>query len=338
MSRPLHVGILGAGDNTRQRHIPGLLEQPDVAIVSVCNRTLESSRRVCESFDIPKACDKPEQVIEDPEIDAVVIGTWPYRHCPFTVAALEAGKHVMCEARMAMNAEEGRRMLDASRQRPQLVAQIVPAPFSLAHDERIRRVVSQRLGPIRGVRLRLHQDACVKPRPQRTWRLNRTYSGNNIMGVGIWYETVMRWVGPVADVRAELRTYRDLGVDPDTGREVPIDVPDHVEAIGTMAAGGTFSLSASAVWPGPPTSQVEIAGEHGLLTYTPGHAEFHDIDGGVETIDPDPAQGWRVEEEFVRAIRGEETIRLTDFETGLRYMRFTDALHESNRLGQCVRV
>ena len=58
-----------------------------------------------------------------------------------TVAALEADKHVMCEARMAMNASEAHCMYDALRSRPHLVAQIVPSPFSLRVDRTIQRLI-----------------------------------------------------------------------------------------------------------------------------------------------------------------------------------------------------
>ncbi len=54
---------------------------------------------------------------------AVCIGTWPNLHAEVTVAALERGKHVLCEARMACNLTEAKRMLAASEARPQLVAQ-----------------------------------------------------------------------------------------------------------------------------------------------------------------------------------------------------------------------
>src|SRR5687767_9920795 len=130
----IRVGIVGAGANTRARHIPGLQAIPGVEIRSVCNRSRESSRRVAERFGIPKIHDHWQELAGDPETDAIVIGTWPYLHCPVTLATLAADKHVLCEARMAMNAREARAMRDAARAKPHLVAQVVPSPFTLGVD------------------------------------------------------------------------------------------------------------------------------------------------------------------------------------------------------------
>jgi hypothetical protein len=94
------VGIIGAGGNTKLRHIPNLLEIPGVQLHTVCNRSLGSSCAAAKAFGIPGATDSWRQVIDDPDIDAVVIGTWPYMHATLTCAALAAGKHVLCEARM----------------------------------------------------------------------------------------------------------------------------------------------------------------------------------------------------------------------------------------------
>ena len=122
---PIKVGVIGAGDNTRVRHIPGLQAIEGVEIVSVCNRSRESSQRVADAMGIPQVYDDWRALIASDEINAVMIGTWPYMHCEMTCAALEAGKHVMCEARMAMNAAEAHTMLRASQSHPDLVAQIV---------------------------------------------------------------------------------------------------------------------------------------------------------------------------------------------------------------------
>src|SRR4051794_41603076 len=117
--RSLRVGLVGAGDNTRRRHIPGLRAQPTVEVVAVCNRRPESTEAVARDFAIPRTFSRWQDLVADPDIDAVLIGTWPYLHCPITLAALAAGKHVLTEARMALNAAEARQMLAASRAQPQ---------------------------------------------------------------------------------------------------------------------------------------------------------------------------------------------------------------------------
>ncbi|MBI1335773.1 MAG: hypothetical protein GC164_02295 [Phycisphaera sp.] len=339
MTRTLRIGVIGAGGNTRRKHIPKLLEQEDVAIVGVCNRTVASARVVCDEFDIPHAVERPQQLIDDPAIDVIVIGTWPYIHCEYTLAALAAGKHVMCEARMAMNATEAQRMVDAARQRPDLIAQIVPAPFTLAVDAKMRKIVDEQIGRLLAVRMELIAKPDTDEPPKRTWRRDRSLSGNNIMGIGIYYESLMRWVGPVAAVHAELRISRSLGVDPVTGAQAVIDVPDHVEAVGSMPCGAAFSMTASSIAVGSaPGTRIHIAGSEGVLSAIDSDVSFTPKGGTPIPITPDPALGWRVEEEFINAIRGREPIRLTDFDTGLLYMRFTDALHESHRLGQLVRA
>src|SRR5689334_16689413 len=131
----LRIGIVGAGRVTRDRHLPGFRALPDVRVVGVCNQRRESSARVAREFDIPRIYENWGNLVDDPEIDAVVIGTWPYLHCPITLAALDAGKHVLTEARLSRNAAEAHRMLAAARRHPELVAQVVPSPFGLKGDD-----------------------------------------------------------------------------------------------------------------------------------------------------------------------------------------------------------
>ena len=108
---PIRVGLIGAGDNTRVRHIPGFRAIDGVQLVAVCNRSAESGQRVADEFGIERVATDPRQIFDDDSIDAVCIGTWPYRHREYTLCALEAGKHVLCEARMAMDAGQSRDML-----------------------------------------------------------------------------------------------------------------------------------------------------------------------------------------------------------------------------------
>ena len=115
MNGIIRVGLIGAGANTRLRHIPGFREQRDVEIVAVANRSRESGERIAGEYEIPKVYDNWVELLHDDSIDAVCIGTWPYMHRNLVLASLESGKHVLTEARMAMNADEAHEMLDASR-------------------------------------------------------------------------------------------------------------------------------------------------------------------------------------------------------------------------------
>src|SRR3954470_12612371 len=114
-AHPLRVGLVGAGGNTRTRHVPGLRAVAGVEMVAVCNRRPESSAAAAREFGIPRTFDRWQDLVADPGVDAVVVGTWPYLHCPVTLAALAAGKHVLTEARMAMNAAKAHRMAAEAR-------------------------------------------------------------------------------------------------------------------------------------------------------------------------------------------------------------------------------
>ena len=113
-ARSLRIGIVGAGNNSRVKHIPGFQSLPGVEVSGIANRSLESGQRVAHEFDIPQVYSNWLELVHSTEIDAVCIGTWPYMHCPVTIAALKAGKHVLTEARMAMNATEAQLMYQAS--------------------------------------------------------------------------------------------------------------------------------------------------------------------------------------------------------------------------------
>src|SRR5919108_3394902 len=168
---PIRVGFVGAGANCRRHHIPKLKAQPGVELVAVANRSRESGERVAKEFGFARVEDDWRKVVQAPDVDAVCIGTWPYMHRELTVAALAAGKHVLCEARMAMNAAEGREMLAASRKAPQLIAQLVPAPHTLEVDSTLKRLLAEGyVGEVLAVELQAAQGHFVEPGAPLHWR------------------------------------------------------------------------------------------------------------------------------------------------------------------------
>jgi predicted dehydrogenase len=73
----------------RNRHIPGFQKVEGLEILAVANRSFESSRSVADQFNIPRVYGNWQELLEDAEINAVCIGTWPYMHRILTLAALE---------------------------------------------------------------------------------------------------------------------------------------------------------------------------------------------------------------------------------------------------------
>ena len=130
----IRVGLIGAGGNVRERHIPGFQAVEDCEIVAVANRTIESGRAIADQFNIPTVYGSWQELLEDESINAVCIGTWPYMHRALTLAALDAGKHVLTEARLASTAAEAHDMLNASKAHPNMVCQITPTSTTYSID------------------------------------------------------------------------------------------------------------------------------------------------------------------------------------------------------------
>ena len=337
----VRVGFVGAGANTRLRHLPGFKAIEGVEVVSVANRSRESGQRIADEFKLPTVYDSWEELIESPDTNAICIGTWPYMHCTLVLAALDNDKHVLTEARMAMDADEARAMLDASRSKSGLVAQIVPAPHTLKVDNTIKGLIADGyLGEILSVDLRVHQGGFIDSDAPYHWRHNRDLSGYNIMQKGIWYEAMMRWIGPAASVTALTRVNTKTRLD-EGGTRRFITIPDHVEILCEMVSGPVVHMRFSTVTGLAPGDEVWLFGTEGTLKLDAGAMTLHGGRRGDDSlseieITPDKVGGWRVEEEFINAIRGLEPVTHTSFDDGVRYMDFTEAVTRSAESGNKV--
>lgn len=332
------IGIIGAGQNTRKIHLPKLLALPDVEIREVANRTLQSANISSKEFGIPTVRESWEEVATSPDLDAILIGTWPYLHCPATCLALESGKHVLCEARMAMNQSEAQKMLDTSQNYPDLVAQLVPAPFSLHADNLIAEIIGRGdLGKVLYFHVDYQSAPLAVPQKGLHWRRNKIFSGMNTMTLGIIYESLLRWLPPAQWVRAEAQIFNDTAIDPESGETVNIEIPDYLSVQMGLQDGisGTFLISEVGSQAGKPN--IKIFGEKGTLALdfvSEGKLYFGRRDQAqlVEVSIPQNLRGtWKVEEEFISAIRSKIPFTHTSFSTGVEYMRFTEAVYRSYR-------
>jgi predicted dehydrogenase len=335
----IRIGIAGAGKIVASEHVPRFRAIAGVEIVAVANQTPESTRRAASALRIPRTCRHWAELIEDDEIDAILVGTWPYLHAPIAVEALAAGKHVLTEARMATDADAATVMAEVALEHPELTAMVVPASFSLWTDRAIGRVLGDgSLGRLQAVRVAW--DAGPGTDPGEFWRWQRRYSGNNVMSLGILVEAMHRWLGPTEWVTAETQLFAPRKPAPCVG-PVPTDVPDHLVALLGFAGDVAATVEMSTVTLRGAGIRVTFHGTDGALEADFGAETLAVRRSGASdptpvTIAPEERDEWRAERDFIAAIRGERSVELTDFETGRRYMQVVDAVHASNREGQRV--
>lgn len=334
----LRVGVVGAGANTRLRHIPGFQSIEGVTVDVVCNRSASSSRSVAEAFGIGRVAARWEDVVSDPEIDAICIGTWPYLHAPIAIAALEAGKHVLTEARMAMNAEEAEQMLAAAKARPDLVAQVVPSPFTLKWDATIADILAAgTLGELREIHFSKALGLNVDGGSPLNWRQDRSLSGNNTLMLGIYYEVAQRWLkrDPVR-VSAHGAIFTKSRAKQPDGAPNPIEIPETLSLVGEYESGLRLSCRMSGLELGRSTDEYVVCGSKGTLRLDlrAGKLTVATLGGEEKAVEPAPEKqgAWSVEADFVNSIRTGEPVTLTNFADGLAYMRFTDAAVKSAEL------
>jgi len=111
----IRFGIAGFGLHAVRRLMPGFALAQNCKVVALSRRDPQKAREVAEQFSIPHIFGSTEELCRCPEVDAVLVTTPDVFHCSDVLTAVRAGKPVLCEKPMAMNAEECRQMVDAAR-------------------------------------------------------------------------------------------------------------------------------------------------------------------------------------------------------------------------------
>src|SRR6266478_6354734 len=300
----LRVGIIGAGDIVKKRHLPGLQKHSEVEIMAVSNSTYESAEKFCQE-NVPHATPMQNwaDLLAIPDLDIIWIGTPPYMHSAITVSALEAGKHVFCQARMCMDLAEAEEMLAASRRYPELVTMLCPPPMGMRADLLVKKLLAENyIGQPHHVRLQSFTSSYLNPDAAPHWRQRIEISGLNVLTLGIYVEVLQRWLGDITGVFARGKIIRPIR----QGYEVII--PDLLTVLCAFDNGAKGVLDFSGIDALAPGDRLEIYGNAGTLTYDfgsdlvqagkLGEPALHVVD-----LAPELEGEWRVEEDFLAAVR-----------------------------------
>ncbi len=338
----IRLGFIGAGGICEQRHLPNLAKMPGVELVAVCNRSPESSRRVQQKWGFARTANDWRQVIEATDIDAVFIGTWPYLHFELSLAALAAGKHVFCQARMCMDWAEACQMVAAANAHPQQVAMVCPSPIRVRWERTVRELLaSDRFGQLLSVTV-LSANSANRDPVEISWRERRELSGLNILQVGIYAETLNAWCGDYLSLTAT--TSISLDKHDAQGRTIEIEIPQTVSISGTLSGGipctefhtglaAGFERAEILLCGSAATCRVDLLSQQVVL-----HSAGSTTGELIDTVGDD----WQVEAEFLAAVRaarrGESWLVRPNFTEAARYMRKMQAIHDSARESRQVNL
>lgn len=342
MADKVRIGIIGAGGIFRSRHFPGLAKLDNAEVVAICNRSEASGKAIADEFGLsPDFMTDPQALVERDDIDAVMIGTWPYKHCPFVLASLEAGKHTFVQARMAMNLREAKAMYSKAKETG-LVAQICQSPIAMKGTYTMQRLVREGyLGEIYNVHARSLSGGNADPEAPLHWRQIERFSGLNALNMGILIETVHRWYGYMKTISAQAETFikeRPL----EGGGTAPAERPDTVTIMGEMENGAQASFLFSAVARFGMDPRIEAYGSEGTLIYNLNDTILGARKGDDALkeipIPDDEVKEWTVEKDFVDAIVSGEGEPETTFYQGVKYMELTEAVFRSIETGQTMKL
>jgi predicted dehydrogenase len=260
-------------------------------------------------------------------------------HSAVTISALEAGKHVFCQARMAMDLAEAEEMLAASKRYPELVTMLCPPPFGMRADLLVNKILAENyIGRPHHVRLQSFTGNYLDPEAPPHWRQRIELSGLNVLTLGIYVEVLQRWLGDISGVFARGKIVYPLR----QGYEVII--PDLLTVLCAFDNGAEGVLEFSGVDAMAPGDRLEIYGSAGTLTYdfSSDVVQVGKLgDRALHVVDlPAELEGeWRVEEDFLAAVKSKGGIRpRPNFEEGVRYMRVVQAVADSRARNEWVAI
>ena len=346
MPEKINWGVIGSGGIARRRTIPeGLAVASNARLAAVFDVNAAANQEVAVHFGA-RACSSLEELLSS-AVDAVYIATPVHLHCEQALAAIGAGKHVLCEKPLGLNVAEAERMAEAAVQAGVKLATALMMRFIAQHQAARRMIADGALGrPVLG----RAQLSCWYPPMAGAWRQDPALGGGGSlidMG-GHTIDLLEMFFGPVSQVScftanlahnyasedsalAMLRFENGaLGVV-DAFFSIPDASSDNVLELygtrGSIHARGTIGQASQ----GRMTARLE----GGRADYD---AQQNRAGAGEIEISPPPVNPYRAEiEEFSQAILDNRSPAV-DAAAGIRSQRVLAACYESARTGRAVSV
>lgn len=312
-----NIGVVGAGFMGKAHcvalsNMPKLFtDAPYVPVFkTVCDIVPEIAEDFKERFSFEKACTDYMDIINDPEIDIVCVCTPNDSHAEISIAALKAGKHVICEKPIATKTEDAKAMAEAAEEAEKKgIVSMCGYQYRRvpAIDEAKKIIESGRLGEITNVRAQYLQSWSADPRSPLSWRFVKETAGAGTLGDIFTHalDIAQYLAGNVTDVVSMVKTYinerpvQEGGVDllgtvklGDDAKKQVVDVDDEVSVLCKFDSGAIGSVEATRMaWGRNNYLTVEVHGTKGSLTWNYERLNELEVCYGME--DNDGERGFR---------------------------------------------
>jgi xylose dehydrogenase (NAD/NADP) len=316
-------GVLGCAAFARGRTIPAMLDTPSVELVGVASRSQEKAEEFRAHFNLPHAYGSYEEMLDDPQIEAVYIPLPNGLHGEWMVRAAEKGKHCLCEKPFTGSAMEAQKVEDAAARTGVKIMEAFMWRFHPQHERARQATRDGAIGAIRLIRAAFTFTIARQPNV----RLDPALAGGSVMDVGCYCVSSVRYYYDDEPTTAFARGE----IDPEYGVDM------------SMAGVLQFPTGLALVDCGfhlPFRSDIEIAGEKGTLyiprAWLPDEEATLLINGATEKLPP--ANQYVSEfEHFSQCILNDTPPRF-GVEDAVKQMKALDAVLRSMRSGQPERV
>jgi predicted dehydrogenase len=347
----LRVAVVGLGFGARVQ-LPVLRDHPRSTVTAICSGTLERAKATAVQFAIPFYTDDYRECVSRADVDLVSVVTPPNLHKPIVMAALRAGKHVLCEKPFALSAGEASAMVAAAR-RARRVGMLDHEFRYIPTRLRAKTLVDDGwLGTVERIEI---VEATTWMHPSSTLRYgwqSRKVDGGGVLGaLGSHYIDYCRWIcGDVREVKATLQTRVKKRARPE-GTLGTVDADDNFSVGLEMASGAlaTIDLTATA---NAQYQAVFISGSKGALLIR-DDSELFGLRAGRDPV-PVTAPSrfprrlaaaahrligpfYTLVDEMLAHLAGKPSTVPT-FEDGLKVQEVLDAARQAARGGRAVRL
>jgi xylose dehydrogenase (NAD/NADP) len=250
----INWGFLGAGWIATKALAPAVHEAKSARLLGVASQ--DQSRATALAPE--KIYDRYEDLLADPEIDAVYINLANHQHCQWTIAALAAGKHVLCEKPLSLNYAQGQLMADAATKSDRV---LVEAVWNRWHP-RFARIVELVNGGDIGALNRIESSFCFPAQIENNYRLEKEMGGGSLLDVGVYQAHLWRALihgEPELNIESLTENIGSTGVDLTT------------QIVGKL--GNSVEISALSSFEMPESQKLVISGELATIE-CPGNDAF----------------------------------------------------------------